>query len=134
MKREGIRRRQKVFLTFLLAVIIGVLPTVEVWAQTFQVVKENDNENVINFLLKINNTSINPLHSTVSYSGSTVNGTLKFYTYKDDKISIEGGATVPSSLDTIFDKPGTTADTDDAPTATGVTKPVWGGTANNVLT
>ena len=32
MKREGIKRRQKGFLAFLLAVIIGVLPTVEVWA------------------------------------------------------------------------------------------------------
>ena len=43
MEREGIRRRQKVFLSLLLAVIIGILPTVEVLATDYTYVVSNSN-------------------------------------------------------------------------------------------
>ena len=54
MKREGIRRRQKVFFTFLLAVIIGILPTVEVLAEDYAVTVAKDGANQYTYKYSVN--------------------------------------------------------------------------------
>ncbi|MBQ7724737.1 MAG: hypothetical protein IJT63_03910 [Lachnospiraceae bacterium] len=40
---RGIKRRQKGFLALVLAVVIGILPTVEVWAATFTITGGGNN-------------------------------------------------------------------------------------------
>ena len=127
MKREGIRKRQKVFLTFLLVVIIGILPTVEVWAQTFQIDEANrtDGNPGKQFIVKINGQNI----TSANVGGTdTDNNDLIFYVMPNDVIST-------TEWDGNVDKNGKTSFVDalNAPLAlaTGASKPLW--TTNTLL-
>ena len=127
MKREGIRRRQKVFLTFLLAVIIGILPAVQVWAQTFQIDEANriDGNPGKQFIVKINGQNI----TSANVGGTdTDNNDLIFYVMPNDVISTtEWKGDVDKDNKTSF------VDATDNVLAlvAGKSKPLW--TATNTL-